>query len=114
MASLTGLRGDAATGEFEFEARPELCVPEMFAFGGATASAVVEAIEATAGQPAAWVTTQFLRRVEPGGTVQLRISKEGGATAPRAVRGGGEGRRRDGGTGVRGDGGTSGGAAGVG
>lgn len=76
MASLTGLRGDRDSGRFEFAATPELCVPGMFVFGGVTASAVVEAIEATAAQPLAWVTTQFQRRVEPGATVQLAVSKD--------------------------------------
>lgn len=77
MDSLTGLRGDPGSGAFEFEeATPELCVPGMFVFGGATAAAVAEAIEATAEQPLAWMTVQFQQRIEPGAHVRLSVSKD--------------------------------------
>lgn len=76
MNSLTGLRAGSESGRFTFEATPELCVPGMFVFGGATASAVVEAIEATCEQPLAWATTQFQRRIEPGATVELTVTKD--------------------------------------
>jgi len=76
MASLTGLHGDPENGRFEFEATPELCVPGMFVFGGVTSAAVIEAIEATTGQPLAWVTTQFQGRIEPSATVHLDVSKD--------------------------------------
>jgi acyl-CoA thioesterase II len=76
VESLTSLRGDPATGQFSFEARPELCVPDMFLFGGATASAVAEAIEVTANQPLAWFTTQFQQRILPGATVHLHVARD--------------------------------------
>lgn len=76
MESLANLQGDPAAGDFSFQADSELCVPGMFVFGGATASAVAEAIEATAAQPLAWMTAQFQQRIEPGATVRLQVSKD--------------------------------------
>jgi acyl-CoA thioesterase len=55
------------------EARPELCTPFGFLYGGSGIAASIEAAERTVGRPLVWITTQFIGAPSPGEVVDLRV-----------------------------------------
>ena len=63
-----------ATTSFVMEARPALCTPFGFLYGGSGIAASAEASERATGRPLQWITTQFLGSPAPGSTVEVEVN----------------------------------------
>ena len=64
---------DASTS-FRMPARPALCTPFGFLYGGSGIAASAEASERATGRPLQWITTQFLGSPAPGSVVELEVN----------------------------------------
>jgi len=58
---------------FRLEARPSLCTPFGFLYGGSGIAASIDAAERASGRPLQWITTQFVGAPAPGDVVELRV-----------------------------------------
>jgi acyl-CoA thioesterase II len=59
---------------FQLEARPELCTPFGFLYGGSGIAASIEAAERATGRPLQWITTQFIGTPVPDDVVDLTVT----------------------------------------
>jgi acyl-CoA thioesterase len=59
---------------FELPARPELCTPFGFLYGGSGIAGSIEAAERATGRPLQWITTQFIGTPVPGEVVDLHVA----------------------------------------
>lgn len=59
---------------FRLSARPELCTPFGFLYGGSGIAASIEAAERATGRPLQWITTQFIGSPSPDSEVELQVT----------------------------------------
>ena len=91
---LLDLKAAASQNRFTLHARPELCTPFDFLYGGSAIAASVEAAEVATGRSLQWVTTQFIGSPQPGDDVAIVVETgaAGRATSQIEVVGSIDGR----------------------
>lgn len=74
---------------FRLEARPTLCTPFGFLYGGSAIAASVEAAERATGRDLQWITTQFIGSPAPGDVIDIEVSMpaHGKATTQSQIEG---------------------------
>lgn len=70
---LLDLRSTDDPTRFRLVARPGLCTPFGFLYGGSGIAASIEAAERACGRPLQWITTQFIGTPVPGETIDLQV-----------------------------------------
>jgi acyl-CoA thioesterase II len=86
---LLDLRPTGDPMRFRLAARPELCTPFGFLYGGSGIAASIESAEQACARPLQWITTQFIGTPVPGDTIELRVilSAHGRATTQAQILG---------------------------
>ncbi len=89
LLQLSESSDEADDRSFELVARPTLCTPFGFLYGGSGIAASVEASERVTGRPLQWVTTQYVGSPKPGDVVRfdVSVSASGRSTTQTQVRG---------------------------